>query len=126
MDDLSIYDGQADLPVTGERYYYRLPDEEEWHYVEHHFAPTDDGVTYLPDKEHWRIAEWTESPRRRLRYLLQSALHLVARLVAGAWSLARDACESVYASYPSEAEDGFERALAESRLEEQEPWTVGQ
>jgi len=32
--------------------------------------------------------------------------------IRGAVSLARDACESVYASYPSEAEDGFERALA--------------
>jgi len=54
---------------------------------------------------------------RRLRFLLRSALHLVARLVAGAVALARDLCETAYASYPVEAEDGFERALAESREE---------
>ena len=33
-------------------------------------------------------------------------------------SLVRDFCISMYTSYPAEAEDGFERALAESRLEE--------
>jgi len=32
-------------------------------------------------------------------------------------ALARDLCETAYASYPVEAEDGFERALAESREE---------
>ena len=74
VDDLSAYDGQADLPVTGERYYYRLPDEEECHYVEH------DSSTI----------SWTALPREkppflcRLWFLLQCALHLLARLVAGA------------------------------------------
>ena len=42
----------------------------------------------------------------RLRFLLQSLLHLLARVVAGVTALARDLCETVYASYP--AEDGDE------------------
>ena len=68
--------------------------------------------------------QWATLPRekptnaRRLWFLLQCALHLLARLVAGAVALARDLCETAYASYPGEAEDGFERALAESRPEE--------
>ena len=67
---------------------------------------------------------WAILPReqptiaRRLWYWLQCALHLLARLVAGVTALARDLCESAYASYPSEAEDGFSRALAESRPEQ--------
>ena len=51
----------------------------------------------------------------RFWFLLQSLLHLLARVVAGVTALARDLCESVYASYPVEAEDGFARALAEGR-----------
>jgi hypothetical protein len=51
----------------------------------------------------------------RFRYLLEPALHVVARLVAVLWSLVWDLCESVYASYPDEAEDGLARALAEGR-----------
>ena len=96
IDDLSAYAGQADLPVTGVRYYYRLPDEEECHYVEHDSS----------------VIAWTALPRekpaiaRRLWFLLQSLLHLLARLVAGAVALARDLCETAYASYP--AEDGDE------------------
>ena len=43
---------------------------------------------------------------RRLWFLLRCGLHLVARLVAGAVALARDLCETAYASYP--AEDGDE------------------
>ena len=55
---------------------------------------------------------WAVLPRekltiaRRLWFLLQCALHLLARLVAGVTALARDLCESAYASYP--AEDGDE------------------
>jgi len=56
--------------------------------------------------------------RRRLWLLLQCAPHLLARLVAALGALARDVCETVYASYPVEAEDGFERAVAESRPEQ--------
>ena len=44
--------------------------------------------------------------RRRLWFLLRCALHLLARLVAGAVALARDLCETAYASYP--VEDGDE------------------
>jgi len=68
---------------------------------------------------------------KRLWYLLQCALHLLARLVAALGSLARDACESVYAASgleaAGEAEEAFAEALRESRLgdEEQEPWTMG-
>ena len=47
----------------------------------------------------------------RLWFLLQCALHLLARAVAALGSLARDFCAGVYASYPAEAEDGFRRAV---------------
>ena len=55
---------------------------------------------------------WAVLPRekltiaRRLWFLLRCALHLLARLVAGAVALVRDLCETAYASYP--AEDGDE------------------
>lgn len=48
---------------------------------------------------------------RRSWFWLQCALHSLARLVAGLTPLARDVCETVYASYPDEAEDGFRQAL---------------
>lgn len=48
---------------------------------------------------------------RRPWYWLQYALHSLARLVAGLTPLARDVCETMYASYPDEAEDGFRQAL---------------
>lgn len=61
---------------------------------------------------------------RRLWCLLQSALHLLARLVAGVTALARDFCESVYTSYPDETvEEEFAEALAQD--EEQGPWRTG-
>ena len=67
------------LPVTGERCYYRLPGEEEHHYVEQ--GPG--AVWTAPPREQPTVA-------RRLWFLLQSLLHLLARLVAGATALARN------------------------------------
>lgn len=48
---------------------------------------------------------------RCLWFLLQCASHSLARLIAGLMPLARDVCETVYASYPDAAEDGFRQAL---------------
>jgi len=57
----------------------------------------------------WAYAGWPAWFRRSL----VAACYFASSLL----SLARDACETVYGSYPVEAEDGFERALAESREE---------
>ena len=63
--------------------------------------------------------QWATLPReqpplaRRLWFLLQCALHLLARLVAGVTALAQDLCESVYASYPGEeVEEEFAASMA--------------
>ena len=56
-----------------------------------------------------RYAGWPAWVRRSLVTACYRASSLLA--------LARDVRESVYASCPSEAEDGFERALAEGREE---------
>ena len=73
------------------------------------------------------IGYWLESRRRYAGWPAWFRCSLVAAcyFVSSLLSLARDLCETVYASYPSEAEDGFERALAESRPAEQEPWATG-
>jgi len=59
--------------------------------------------------------QWAALPRekttiaRRLWYLLQCALHLVAGATAGV----RDSCKLLYASYPDEAvEEEFAASLA--------------
>ena len=62
---------------------------------------------------------WSVLPRervtlpRRLWFLLQSLLHLLARLVAGVTALARDFCAGLYAGYPVEAvEEEFAVSMA--------------
>lgn len=52
----------------------------------------------------------TLTPSARIRhlwFLFQSALHLLARVAAGLGSLARDACKTMYASYPAKDGDEF-------------------
>ena len=94
-------------PDTPERARLRdLAAAVEGYEEEHYPMPKPDVFAVIGYRlESWRrYAGWPAWFRRSL----VTACYFASSLLA----LARDLCETAYASYPGEAEDGFERALA--------------
>ena len=108
-------------PDTPERARLRdLAAAVEGYEEEHYPMPKPDVFAVIGYRlESWRrYAGWPAWFRRSLVTVCYRASSLLA--------LARDLCETAYASYPSEAvEEEFAASLAESRPAEQEPWATG-